>query len=103
MLTDPALDAGRHEFRVRTLLGRILPPEELPLKIDNNKLSVNKDSAKFIPPVREIYPIMIGSMSIGALSPPAWEGFAMGVAYLNEVEGMPVVMCPVKAECLPDS
>ena len=60
MLTDPALDAGRHEFRIRTLLGRILPPEELPLKIENNKLSVNKDSAKFIPPVREIYPIMIG-------------------------------------------
>jgi glutamate synthase (NADPH/NADH) large chain len=38
MLTDPALDAGRHEFRVRTLLGRILPPEELPLKVENNKL-----------------------------------------------------------------
>ena len=93
MLTDPALDAGRHEFRIRTLLGRILPPEELPLKIENNKLSVNKDSAKFIPPVREIYPIMIGSMSIGALSPPMWEGLAMGVSYLNEVEGMPVVMC----------
>ena len=28
MLTDPALDAGRHEFELRTLLGRILPPEE---------------------------------------------------------------------------
>jgi hypothetical protein len=26
MLTDPALDAGRHEFELRTLLGRILPP-----------------------------------------------------------------------------
>ena len=36
---------------------------------------------------------MIGSMSIGALSPPMWEGLAMGVAYLNEVEGLPVVMC----------
>ncbi|TAL22250.1 MAG: 4Fe-4S dicluster domain-containing protein [Nitrospirae bacterium] len=93
MLTDPALDAGRHEFRVRTLLGRILPPEELPLKMVNGQLVVDKESGKFIPPVREIYPIMIGSMSIGALSPPAWEGFAMGVAYLNEVEGMPVVMC----------
>ncbi|MDP3111032.1 MAG: glutamate synthase-related protein, partial [Thermodesulfovibrionales bacterium] len=93
MLTDPALDAGRHEFRVRTLLGRILPPEELPLKMVNGKLVVDKESGKFIPPVREIYPIMIGSMSIGALSPPMWEGLAMGVAYLNEVEGMPVVMC----------
>jgi glutamate synthase (NADPH/NADH) large chain len=28
MLTDPALDAGRHEFELRSLLGRVLPPEE---------------------------------------------------------------------------
>ena len=28
MLTDPALDAGRHEFELRTLLGRILSPED---------------------------------------------------------------------------
>jgi glutamate synthase (NADPH/NADH) large chain len=93
MLTDPALDAGRHEFRVRTLLGRILPPEELPLFSTNGTLSVEQSSDKFIPPVREIFPIMIGSMSIGALSPPMWEGLAMGVAYLNEVEDLPVVMC----------
>ena len=93
MLTDPALDAGRHEFRVRSLLGRILPPEELPLVMENGKLVVDKSSGKFIPPVREIFPIMIGSMSIGALSPPMWEGLAMGVAYLNEVENIPVVMC----------
>lgn len=93
MLTDPALDAGRHEFRIRSLLGRILPPDELPLKNVNGELALDKTSGKFIPPVREIYPIMIGSMSIGALSPPMWEGLAMGVAYLNEVEGLPVVMC----------
>lgn len=92
MLTDPALDAGRHEFHVRTLLGRILPADELPLKRVNGKLVVDKESGKFIPPVREIFPIMIGSMSVGALSPPMWEGLAMGVAYLNEVEGLPVVM-----------
>ncbi len=92
MLTDPALDAGRHEFRVRSLLGRILPPEDLPLKAVDGKLIVDKSADKFIPPVREIFPIMVGSMSVGALSPPMWEGLAMGVAYLNEVEGLPVVM-----------
>jgi glutamate synthase (NADPH/NADH) large chain len=93
MLTDPALDAGRHEFRIRTYLGRILPPDELPIKIVNGKAVLDRSSDKFIPPVREIYPIMIGSMSIGALSPYMWEGLAMGITYLNEVEGMPVVMC----------
>ncbi len=92
MLTDPALDAGRHEFRIRTYLGRILPADELPIQVVNGKLDVNKKSGIFVPPVREIYPIMIGSMSIGALSPNMWEGLAMGVTYLNEVEGMPVVM-----------
>jgi glutamate synthase (NADPH/NADH) large chain len=91
MLTDPALDAGRHEFRIRSYIGRILPPENLPLKTSNGKLVVDREGI-FIPPVREIFPIMIGSMSVGALSPPMWEGLAMGVAYLNEVEGMPVVM-----------
>ncbi|MBI5632820.1 MAG: 4Fe-4S binding protein [Nitrospirae bacterium] len=93
MLTDPALDAGRHEFRIRTLLGRVTAPEQMPLKVVDGKLQMDKKSDVFIPPVREIYPIMIGSMSVGALSPPMWEGLAMGVAYLNEVEGMPVVMC----------
>ncbi len=92
MLTDPALDAGRHEFRIRTYLGRILPAEELPVKIVNGKLEVDKKSGKFVPPVREIYPIMIGSMSIGALSPSMWEGLTMGITYLKAVEGMPVVM-----------
>ncbi|GAB4490914.1 MAG: glutamate synthase-related protein [Thermodesulfovibrionales bacterium] len=93
MLTDPALDAGRHEFRVRSLLGRVLPPEALPLRRENDRLVVDPSDSTFIPPVREIFPIMIGSMSIGALSPPMWEGLAMGVAYLNEVEHIPVVMC----------
>jgi glutamate synthase (NADPH/NADH) large chain len=92
MLTDPALDAGRHEFRVRSYIGRILSPEDLPLKRDNGKLVLDKESGHFIPPVREVFPIMIGSMSVGALSPPMWEGLAMGIAYLNEVDNLPVVM-----------
>jgi glutamate synthase (NADPH/NADH) large chain len=92
MLTDPALDAGRHDFELRTLLGRILPPEEV--------LKVSRENG-WIPPVREIYPLMIGSMSFGALSPNMWEGLQMGVAYLNEELGMPVRMCTGEGGCPP--
>lgn len=92
MLTDPALDAGRHEFELRTLLGRILPPEE--------SLKHFKEQG-WIPPVREIYPLIIGSMSFGALSPNMWEGLQMGVAYLNEELGMPVRMATGEGGCPP--
>jgi glutamate synthase (NADPH/NADH) large chain len=92
MLTDPALDAGRHEFELRTLLGRILPAEEALLFTKENG---------WIPPVREIYPLLIGSMSFGALSPTMWEGLQMGVAYLNEELGMPVRMCTGEGGCPP--
>ena len=92
MLTDPALDAGRHEFELRTLLGRILPPEE--------NLKLFKEQG-WIPPVREIYPLIIGSMSFGALSPTMWEGLQMGVAYLNEELGMPVCMATGEGGCPP--
>lgn len=92
MLTDPALDAGRHEFEMRTLLGRILPPEE--------GLAAFADNA-WVPPVREIYPLVIGGMSFGALSPNMWEGLQMGVAYLNEELGMPVRMCTGEGGCPP--
>jgi glutamate synthase (NADPH/NADH) large chain len=92
MLTDPALDAGRHEFELRTLLGRILPAEEALLFSRENG---------WIPPVREIYPLLIGSMSFGALSPTMWEGLQMGVAYLNEEMGMPVRMCTGEGGCPP--
>jgi glutamate synthase (NADPH/NADH) large chain len=92
MLTDPALDAGRHEFELRTLLGRVLQPE------DNMNRFFNKE---WIPPVREIYPLMIGAMSFGALSPPMWEGLQMGVAYLNEELGMPVRICTGEGGCPP--
>ncbi len=91
MLTDPALDAARHEFHIRTLLGRNLAPEAMPLIIKDDELGL--DEMAYIPPVREIFPIRIGGMSFGALSPHMWEGLAMGVAYLNEVENIPVVMC----------
>jgi glutamate synthase (NADPH/NADH) large chain len=92
MLTDPALDAGRHEFEMRTLLGRVLSPEE------NLKLLRTNG---WIPPVREIYPLVIGSMSFGALSPTMWEGLQMGVAYLNEELGMPVRICTGEGGCPP--
>jgi len=50
---------------------------------------------------REIYPLMIGGMSFGALSPNMWEGLQMGVAYLNEELGMPVRMCTGEGGCPP--
>ena len=92
MLTDPALDAGRHEFELRTLLGRIQPPEEGMKFFQKNG---------WTPPVREIYPLIIGGMSFGALSPNMWEGLQMGVAYLNEELGMPVRICTGEGGCPP--
>ncbi|MBW1960489.1 MAG: 4Fe-4S binding protein [Deltaproteobacteria bacterium] len=92
MLTDPALDAGRHEFELRTLLGRILPPEK--------NLKLLKENG-WIPPVREIYPLIIGGMSFGALSPTMWEGLQLAVAYLNEELNMPVRMCTGEGGCPP--
>lgn len=92
MLTDPALDAGRHEFELRTLLGRILAPEQ------NMKIVRERG---WVPPVREIYPLIIGGMSFGALSPPMWEGLQMGVAYLNEEMGMPVRISTGEGGCPP--
>lgn len=92
MLTDPALDAGRHEFELRTLLGRVQPPEQA--------LASLSDDA-WTPPVREIYPLIIGSMSFGALSPNMWEGLQMGVTYLNEELGMPVRICTGEGGCPP--
>lgn len=92
MLTDPALDAGRHEFEMRTYMGRVLPPKET--------IQAFHDNA-WTPPVREIYPLVIGGMSFGALSPNMWEGLQMGVAYLNEELKMPVVMCTGEGGCPP--
>jgi len=92
MLTDPALDAGRHEFNLNTILGRILPPEEY----------LRRHAAgEWIPPTREIFPFIIGSMSFGALSPNMWLGLLQGVAYCNEVLGIPVVMATGEGGCPP--
>ncbi|MCX5870034.1 MAG: glutamate synthase-related protein [Deltaproteobacteria bacterium] len=92
MLTDPALDAGRHEFNLTTTLGRTLAPEEF-LK--------RQREGGWIPPTREIFPFVIGSMSFGALSPNMWLGLLQGVAYCNEVLGIPVVMCTGEGGCPP--
>lgn len=92
MLTDPALDAGRHEFSYNTILGRVLPPEEYVKR---------KLEGGWIPPTREIFPFVIGSMSFGALSPNMWLGMLQGVAYCNEVLGIPVVMCTGEGGCPP--
>ncbi|WP_136805510.1 glutamate synthase-related protein [Desulfosediminicola flagellatus] len=92
MLTDPALDAGRHEFNVSTTLGRVLSPEDYLDKTLNGG---------WIPPTREIFPFVIGSMSFGALSPNMWLGMLQGVAYCNEVLGIPVVMATGEGGCPP--
>ncbi len=92
MLTDPALDAGRHEFSTNTTLGRVLPPEEFLRR---------KATGEWIPPTREIFPFVIGSMSFGALSPNMWLGLLQGVAYCNEVLGIPVVMATGEGGCPP--
>ena len=87
-MTDPSLDAARHTFDLLTPLGRGLPANELPLKVENGKLV----STGWTPPLRWIYPVMIGDMSVGALSWRMWEALALAVAYLNEECGMPVRM-----------
>lgn len=92
MLTDPALDAGRHEFQLNTLLGRVLSPEEYLRR---------KMAGEWIPPTREIFPFIIGSMSFGALSPNMWLGLLQGVAYCNEVLNIPVVMATGEGGCPP--
>ncbi|ACS81330.1 MULTISPECIES: glutamate synthase-related protein [Maridesulfovibrio] len=92
MLTDPALDAGRHEFRLNTLLGRVLSPED--------SLKAYQENG-WKPPVREIYPLVIGGMSFGAMSPNMWEGLQMGVAYLNEELNMPVRISTGEGGCPP--
>lgn len=86
-MTDPSLDSERHTFDLRAPFGRILAPDEVEFD-ENGRL---KSGVK-LPPVRWIYPILIADMSIGALSPRAWEALIMAVAYLNEEYGIPIRM-----------
>ncbi len=89
-MTDPSLDAMRHTFELLAPFGRVMPPENLPLEVDSTgNLQLNKK----IPTTRWIYPIIIGDMSIGALSPRLWEAVSIAVAYLNEVYHIPIRMC----------
>ena len=89
-MTDPSLDASRHTFDLLAPFGRILPPKQLPLKVGTNGKLEKSDET---PPVRWIYPVIIGDMSIGALSWRMWEAMAIAVAYLNEECGLPVRFC----------
>lgn len=88
-MTDPSLDAQRHTFDMLAPFGRIMPPEKLPFDVVNGKLEMSSN----VPPVRWIYPIIIGDMSIGALSCRMWEALAIATAYLNEQAGIPIRMC----------
>ena len=88
-MTDPSLDSERHTFDLLAPFGRVLLPNELPLKADGGELTLTDK----MPPVNWIYPVIFSDMSIGALSTRAWEAIALATAYLNERCHMPVRMC----------
>ncbi len=88
-MTDPSLDAARHQFELRTPFGRVLSADKLGLHNDGGKMELSTH----LPPNRWIYPIILGDMSIGAVSWRMWEAMAIATAYLNEVMGIPVRMC----------
>lgn len=88
-MTDPSLDATRHKFEIKTPFGRILSADKLNFKVENGEIKENTP----LPPVRWIYPIIFGDMSIGAISWRMWEAIAIATAYLNEVCKIPIRMC----------
>ncbi len=88
-MTDPSLDAARHKFELRTPFGRILSADKLSFENKDGKMQLSSQ----LPPNRWIYPIIMGDMSIGAISWRMWEAMAVATAYLNEVMGIPVRMC----------
>ncbi len=88
-MTDPSLDATRHTFELKSPLGRVLSPDKMKLGVKDGKLV----SSLTLPPNNWVYPVIIGDMSIGAISWRMWEALAIATAYLNEVVGLPVRMC----------
>ncbi len=88
-MTDPSLDAQRHTFEMLSPFGRVMSPEQIPFVEKNGQLELSDKT----PPVNWIYPIIIGDMSIGALSGRMWEALAIATAYLNEEVGIPIRMC----------
>ena len=88
-MTDPSLDALRHTFELKTPFGRVLSADKLDFEVDGENIIETKQ----LPPNRWIYPIIMGDMSIGAVSWRMWEAMAIATAYLNEVMGIPVRMC----------
>lgn len=88
-MTDPSLDAARHKFELLTPFGRVLSADKLGLNLSEG----NESLTKTLPPNRWIYPIIMGDMSIGAISWRMWEAMAIATAYLNEECGIPVRMC----------
>lgn len=88
-MTDPSLDAQRHTFELKTPFGRVLKADKLNFDIRDGEII---ETAQ-LPPVRWIYPIIFGDMSIGAVSWRMWEAMAIATAYLNEVMGIPICMC----------
>jgi len=68
-MTDPSLDAQRHTFDCLAPLGRILPATSLPFSLGPDGMLAKTGQT---PPTRWIYPVIIGDMSIGALSWRMW-------------------------------
>lgn len=89
-MTDPSLDALRHTFELRTPFGRVLSADNLKFDVQDGQMTLQKNP---LPPNRWIYPIIMGDMSIGAISWRMWEAMAIATAYLNEVKGIPIRMC----------
>lgn len=89
-MTDPSLDALRHTFELRTPLGRVLSADNLQFDVQDGHMTLQSNP---LPPNRWIYPIIMGDMSIGAISWRMWEAMAIATAYLNEELGIPIRMC----------